>query len=377
MYKVIDGDGHIFEWEQTFADEFLDEEYWHRRPVIVDGPQQLLWAVDNVTYPGLYGDRLSFGGSPVSRAGIRRDSIVPKPESLGVLEIRDADERIALHKAEGIDIAVIYPTLLLIRPLSYDLGFEAALCKSYNSWMAHVCSTRPDELKWVAVIDMSDPEAAADEIRRCKKIGAVGVMLPGMNGDQSITERKYDPIWAACEAENLAVGVHVAYCTPLNQYTFVFSLLMGFEQVVASGVLDRFPRLRVSFLEASCNWVPFMVERAEEKANPERNRFAPTRPLDTVIDRPEQGGYRSELSPYEYIKRGNLWFGFEVEDPLLPYCLEHFGEDCWVYGSDIPHGDRLKDAAKVLQKRSDISDDAKRKMLRDNVARYYDMPIPE
>jgi hypothetical protein len=29
-----------------------------------------------------------------------------------------------------------------------------------------------------------------------------------------------------------------------------------------------------------------------------------------------------------------------------------------------------------LQKRSDISDDAKRKMLRDNVARYYDMPIP-
>jgi predicted TIM-barrel fold metal-dependent hydrolase len=228
MYKVIDGDGHIFEWEQTFADEFLDEKYWHRRPVVVDGPQQLLWAIDNVTYPGLYGDRLSFGGSPVSRAGIRRDSIVPKPESLGVLEMRDADERIELHKAEGIDIAVIYPTLLLIRPLSFDLGFEAALCKSYNSWMAYVCSTRPDELKWVAVIDMSDPDAAADEIRRCKTLGAVGVMLPGMNGDQSITERKYDPIWAACEAENLAVGVHVAYCTPLNQYTFVFSLLMGF-----------------------------------------------------------------------------------------------------------------------------------------------------
>ena len=150
----------------------------------------------------------------------------------------------------------------------------------------------------------------------------------------------------------MAVGVHVAYRTPLNQFTFVFSLLMGFEQVVASGVLDRFPRLRVSFLEASCNWVPFMMERVEEKANPERKRFAPTRPLDTVIDRHEQGGYRSELSPSEYIQRGNLWFGFEVEDPLLPYCLEHFGEDCWVYGSDIPHGDRLKDAAKVLQKRA-------------------------
>jgi predicted TIM-barrel fold metal-dependent hydrolase len=119
------------------------------------------------------------------------------------------------------------------------------------------------------------------------------------------------------------------------------------------------------------------MERVEETSNPERKRFAPTRPLDTVIDRMEQGGYRSQLSPQEYIDRGNLYFGFEVEDPLLPYCLEHFGEECWIYGSDIPHGDRLKDAAKVLQKRSDISEDAKRKMLRDNVARYYAMPIPE
>jgi len=377
VYKVIDGDGHVFEWEETFADRFLDAEYQHRRPVVVDGPQQLLWAVDNVTYPGLYGDRLSFEGSPVSRAGVRRDAIVPKPESLGVLEMRSAEERIALHRDEGIDIAVIYPTLLLIRPLSSDPGFEAALCRSYNNWMAEVCGERPDELKWVAVIDMYDPKAAAQEVVRAKGLGAVGVMLPGMNGTTSITDARYEEIWAACADTNLAVGAHVAYCTPLNQYTFVFSLLMGFEQVSASGILDRYPGLRVAFLEASCNWVPFMVERAEEKANPERKRFSPTRPLDTVIDRPEQGGYKSELSPDEYIARGNLWFGFEVEDPLLPYCLEHFGEDCWVYGSDIPHGDRLKDAAKVLQKRSDISEDAKRKLLRDNVARFYDMPIPE
>jgi predicted TIM-barrel fold metal-dependent hydrolase len=254
VYKVIDGDGHIFEWEQTFADEFLDEQFRHRRPVVVDGPQQLLWLVDNITYPGLYGDRLSFTGSPVSRGDVRRDSIVPKPESLGVLEIRDASERIALHRDEGIDVAVIYPTCLLIRPLSTDVAFEAALCRSYNSWMTHVCAADPDALKWVAVIDMNDPEAAATEIHRCKGIGAVGVMLPGMNGTEGITDDRFEPIWAACAETDLAVGVHVAYCTPLNSFTFVYSLLMGFEQVCASGVFDRYPALRVSFLEASCNW---------------------------------------------------------------------------------------------------------------------------
>ena len=117
MTNVIDGDGHIFEWERTFADEYLEPAFRHRRPTIVDGPQQLHWLIDNMAYPGLYGtDRFGFEGSPVSRGDVRRDTIVPKKESLEVLEIRDPAERLALHKAEGIDMAVIYPTLFLVRP---------------------------------------------------------------------------------------------------------------------------------------------------------------------------------------------------------------------------------------------------------------------
>ena len=114
-------------------------------------------------------------------------------------------------------------------------------------------------------------------------------MAPGMVDTESIAAPRYEAIWAAAEEYDLAVGVHVAYCTPLDTFGFVYSVLMGFEQVVASGLLDRYPRLRVAFLEASCNWVPFMIERLEEKANPERRRFKPDRPLDTILDRPEQG----------------------------------------------------------------------------------------
>jgi predicted TIM-barrel fold metal-dependent hydrolase len=372
VHKVIDGDGHIFEWDRTFADEYLDAEFRHRKPVVVDGPQQLHWLVDNVAYPGLYGaDRFGFEGSPVSRGDLRRDTIVPKRESLDVLEIRDPAERLALHRAEGIDAAVIYPTLFLVRPLSRDARFEAALCRSYNNWMADLCGRAGATLEWVAVVDFHDPAAAAGEIGRAKELGAVGVMAPGMVDTESIAAPRFDPIWAAAEQHDLGVGVHVAYCTPLDTFTFVFSVLMGCEQVMASGLLDRHPGLRVAFLETSCNWVPFLVERLEEKANPERRRFKPDRPLDTVVDRPEQGGYHAELSPQEYIDRGNVFFGFEVEDPLLPYCVEHFGEDCWLFGSDIPHGDRLANAAKVLQERSDLKDDVKRKMLLDNVARFY------
>src|SRR5581483_2363268 len=276
MTTVIDGDGHIFEWDRTFADEYLDPEFRHRRPTIVDGPQQLHWLIDNMAYPGLYGaDRFGFEGSPVSRDDVRRDTIVPKKESLDVLEIRDPAERLALHKAEGIDRAVIYPTLFLIRPLSRDRAFEAALCRSYNSWMSDVCKSSDGTLEFVAVVDIDEPDGAAAEIARAKGLGAVGVMAPGMNGKEAITAPRLEPFWAAAAAHDLAVGVHVAYCTPLDTFTFVFSVLMGCEQVAASGVLDRHPALRVAFLETSCNWVPFLIERLEEKANPARRRFKP------------------------------------------------------------------------------------------------------
>ena len=64
-------------------------------------------------------------------------------------------------------------------------------------------------------------------------------------------------------------------------------------------------------------------------------------------------------------------FGFEVDEKLLPFAIEEFGDQCWVYGSDIPHGDRLYGAVDVFLKRDDISEESKRKLLVDNTARFY------
>ena len=50
----------------------------------------------------------------------------------------------------------------------------------------------------------------------------------------------------------------------------------------------------------------------------------------------------------EYIERGQIYFGFEVDEKLLPFAIEEFGDQCWVYGSDIPHGDRLYGAVDVF-----------------------------
>jgi hypothetical protein len=56
---------------------------------------------------------------------------------------------------------------------------------------------------------------------------------------------------------------------------------------------------------------------------------------------------------------GQIYFGFEVDEKLLPFAIEEFGDQCWVYGSDIPHGDRLYGAVDVFLKRDDFSEESK------------------
>jgi predicted TIM-barrel fold metal-dependent hydrolase len=82
-------------------------------------------------------------------------------------------------------------------------------------------------------------------------------------------------------------------------------------------------------------------------------------------------GYTGKHLPKKYIERGQIYFGFEVDEKLLPFAIEEFGDECWVYGSDIPHGDRLYGAVDVFLDRTDISEESKRKLLVDNTARFY------
>ncbi|MBM4296881.1 MAG: hypothetical protein FJ143_03990, partial [Deltaproteobacteria bacterium] len=81
-----------------------------------------------------------------------------------------------------------------------------------------------------------------------------------------------------------------------------------------------------------------------------------------------------KLAPEEYIERGNIYFSSEVEDVLLPQVLDLVGDGQLLFASDMPHGDRERFAAKMLQERTDISAAAKTKILETNPAKFYRPP---
>jgi uncharacterized protein len=81
------------------------------------------------------------------------------------------------------------------------------------------------------------------------------------------------------------------------------------------------------------------------------------------------------VPPMEYVRKGNLFFSTEADDVLLPQVIELVGEDNMVFGSDMPHGDREPFVVRKVQKRKDISDAAKVKILETNPARLYGLQV--
>ncbi|MYA51161.1 MAG: amidohydrolase family protein [Chloroflexi bacterium] len=377
---AMDGDGHVEEWEATWSDDYLEPEFRDRRPRVVETGEfehDYIWDIA--------GERIRIGGSPSSKDGVVSTEYEKMAKWRGPHEsgeFHSAEARLAVMDAENTYLSVNYPTLLLSWPIASDPALNAALTRSYNSWVADVSNQSPDRLKWVTAIDPRDPAEAVREMERTKKMGSVGVMVFGDYSDKALDDPSLECFWAAAQDLEMPVNVHpgTGARDAMKTYRniagdqFLMSVVRGFKTICGSGILDRYPKVKVSFLETGCTWVDFAVAVMD---------FT----LDNVKDRLELGTIRSEhkaiverglpeATPLEYIRDGRIFIGFEVDDDLLPYMVNKYGTDCWVYASDIPHAHRVPDSPRYISDRPDLSDEQKSRILWKGTTELYSLPVP-
>ncbi|MGH7887953.1 MAG: amidohydrolase family protein [Candidatus Binatia bacterium] len=372
--RVIDADGHVEENPITFSDKYFAPEFRPYRPQVVPGTEEGLayWMIDEQLFPRRVGRGCNNLGTPASYQGKPVRHAQRKPDSLGSMELTHLKERLQIMDEENIWLQVLYPTLFLAYPLSSNPAYVSAMCDAYNRWLGDVLSGQ-ERLKWVGVANLDDIPAAVNQVKEAKQLGAVGMMILGTAGDRLLDDPSLLPFYQAVTMAELPLAVHVGWACPSlnNLYThiypsgvipFLMPVLMGMVSMMSGGIFDRFPTLRVVYLEAGCLWVHFILERLHHRFQHSGKNLA------NIVSRtaPIQ-----ELPPEEYIKKGNIYFSSEVEDVLLPQVLELVGDGQIMFASDMPHGDRERFAAKMLQDRKDISDAAKTKILATNPAKFY------
>ena len=236
---------------------------------------------------------------------------------------QDMHKRVAFLDAEGIDAQVLYPTLgLLWEGTVDDAVFADALCRAYNTWAFETCAAYPDRLFPAAHISLRDPALAVRELHRVAKLGARTIFVAAAPvGGRSFGHPDFDPIWAAVQDLDLSVGIHLnghRHSTGREWYRdrdpgmmfITMNLIqdprMALTTLVYDGVLERFPRLRVSTIEAMVGWVGEWLERLDY-----RYRYM---------------GHTSQMQrpASEYFAR-NIWVNGDPEEKMFPLIVQFAG----------------------------------------------------
>ena len=374
--KYIDADGHVEECLPTFSDKYLDPAFRPLRPTVIGRDGLAYWVIDEQMFPRRVGKGCNNLGTPASYDGKPTRHTALKPDSIESMELTDIGARLRSMDEEEIAIQIVYPSLFLAYPLTSNTALATALYSSYNRWLGDRLSGN-ERIQWAAIANLDDVGAAVQQVREAKSLGASAVMVLGTAGDLTFDHPTLLPFFESLAQTHLPLAVHVGWsCPALNNIyshiypsgviAFLVPVMMGLVALISGGVLDRFPDLRVAFLEAGCQWVHFVLERMDHRFRRTRNQ------LSTFHS---QTAPRHDLPPMDYVRKGNLFFSTEADDVLLPHVIDLVGEDNMVFGSDMPHGDREPFVVRKVKERKDISDSAKLKILESNPARLYGLPL--
>lgn len=248
----------------------------------------------------------------------------------------DPVARLADMDLDGVWAQVNFPDFCRFAGHRFLVGKDkelSALCISaYNDFVVEEwCAADPARLAAVGILPLWDVEAAVAEVERIADSGVAAIAFsenPTTLGLPSVYTDHWDPLWAAISHTGLPVCLHIGSSSKLLSsspdapppvaLTFVgANSMMACADWLFSGVLERFPSLRIAFSEGGAGWVPYVLERADEVFDELGDVLAAT------------------VAPRELFAR-HMYVCIMHDDVALG-SLDLIGEDNIMWEADYPH----------------------------------------
>ena len=357
--RIIDADGHVLERDLPWED-LLPASYRSRAPRVVKDNRGVDFVmVEGKLCPKPVGKGCGFVGAPRDRT---------RTETTGMV---DPVQRLKDMDLEQIDTAVLFGTVpFLSLPFFEDKDLAGAIAQVYNDWLSEYCHVNPDRLRGVALVPIQDPAAAITELRRCvDELGFIAVAAPTHSSSgRNLDDPTLYPFFAEAERLNVPVCIHVgagdgtaAGIERFDHPFYTHAMTHPFEQMIAvlclvvGGILERFPGLKVAFLEAGVGWVPYWMERLDEHYE----YLKPTVPWLTK-------------KPSEYMRSSQVYYAFEPDEEILPFVANYVGPERLIFASDYNHSDsKFPETVSTVTERTDIQPTTMAKIMGENAAQLY------
>jgi len=386
-FRIFDSDLHCVEppdlWER-----YIDKRYQGhvvRTSELTFEYVVLFFQIDNVVMPYVkqFFDRLPPGVTPAMIEKAMSDS--PQVASLKRMtggRYRQFYERrwsgaalLAGMDVEGVDVTVVFPTAGLLAMAVNDLepDFAAAIARAYNDYLYELCRADPHRLHGAAMISVHDVGRAIDESQRAvKELGFKAIFLrPNLVHSRTWYDSYYDPLWDAIQDLDVPVAFHEGMGAELPHVGDCFGpniflrhiachpmeMMLALMNFCGGGILAKYPRLRVAFLEGNIGWLPWLLDRMDDHYELSYGISQATLPE----------------KPSFYFKR-QCYLSAECDEKMTAAVIQQVGADNFVTSTDFPHPDsKYPRAMDTFIGKDDVSVEHKRRMLWDNCVTLYGM----
>jgi predicted TIM-barrel fold metal-dependent hydrolase len=353
-FPLFDADNHLYETQDSLT-RFLPKLYKDaiqyvqingRTKIAIRG--QISEYIPNPTFsvvakPGAMEDYFKHGNPE----GKSRREIFGKPME-AIPAFREPGPRLELMNELGVDRSLMFPTLasLIEERMRDDPALIHVVVHALNQWLDEEWGFNyKGRIFTVPVISLPIVEKAIEELDWVVARGARAVLIrpapvPGYGGPRSFALPEFDPFWQRCVDHDVLVAMHTSdsgYARYNAEWdgnsremlpfqTNAMSMINGWRPVqdavaswVVHGALFRFPKLKVSIIEAGATWLFPLLDSVADVYKKAPEAFLGN-PIEEIKN-------RIHISPF-------------YEDGVLDL-IELIGVERVLFGSDFPHPEGL------------------------------------
>lgn len=366
-YRIVSVDDHATEPPHVFTDRVPAAFAADAPRVERDDAGNDWWVFDHDRVPLLGSDSwVGFAPGHAYLGPVNFDELHPA--------VYDIHERVKHMDVAGIEASLCFASA----PFGFagtrfmkmrDPQLGLACMRAFNDWhLEEWAAPHPGRIIGNQVTWLLDPQIAAAEIRRNAERGFRALSFsenPEKLGLPSLYTQHWDPVFAACVETGTVVNLHVGSSSSTivpssDSHPAVLGALFPINGMATavdwlfSGILQRFPDLKIALSEGGIGWVPILIDRIEHMAR--------------QLDYSAQFG---DLSPIDVLRR-NFWFTTFNDEHSMS--LRHLaGVDHIMIETDYPHSDSTwPDSQEILARQlADVPDDEVAKMTHQNAIDLY------
>jgi uncharacterized protein len=329
-YFIVDVDAHHVEFDSwhEILDLLENPVLRHNAKVMTqDWPRARQLAFSNHPVGLTFQD--VFGRIPHQAA--LAEHVEPSDEHRDLTLIRRAMDSM------GIQMQVVFPQPMLEMGLHPEPDIVTAMTFAYNRWFTRTILPREKRVRTLLCLPFHDADASIQTIREFGEIpGVVGFMITSQR-HTGVHRNVYMRVYKELEERGLPLAFHAgpswgdSMTTTMNRFLSVHSMsfvtcnMTHMTNWIVNGLPERFPKLKVIWIESGLAWVPFMMQRLDHE----------------YLMRQSDAPLLKRL-PSEYI--AEMYFTSQPLEVTMPHMLEATfkavrAETQLMYSSDWPHWD--------------------------------------